>query len=129
VLARRDARRRMYEDLAERAGVDLPPAGVWSLVRISEGLDPVRLGEENDVPADRIAGGLARLHASGLVAHSSPDGTRALTPDGEVVLERLVVARRERLCEHLEGWSPDEHEELARVLTRLARDLVGDGRA
>jgi DNA-binding MarR family transcriptional regulator len=126
VLARRDARKRMYERLAERAGLDLPPAAVWSLVRISDGEDPVRLAQIHGVPADRVAAGLERLETDGLVVEN---GARSLTPAGEAVLERLVKARRERLCEHLEGWSPEQHEELARVLTRLARDLVGDGRA
>jgi DNA-binding MarR family transcriptional regulator len=126
VLARRDARKRMYERLAERAGLDLPPAAVWSLVRISEGEDPVRLAQIHSVPADRVAAGLERLETDGLVVEN---GARSLTPAGEAVLERLVKARRERLCEHLEGWSPEQHEELARVLNRLARDLVGDGRA
>jgi DNA-binding MarR family transcriptional regulator len=129
VLAHRDARRRMYERLAERAGVDLPPAAVWSLVRISEGLDPVRLGQEHGVPADRVAAGIERLHADGLVGRVGGDGARALTPPGEVVLDRLVAARRERLAEHLKGWSPEQHDELARMLTRLARDLVGDAKA
>jgi hypothetical protein len=73
-----------------------------------------------------VAAGLLRLETDGLVAANGP---RTLTPAGEAVLERLVTARRERLSEHLDGWSPEQHEELARVLTRLARELVGDGRA
>jgi DNA-binding MarR family transcriptional regulator len=129
VLARRDARRRMYERLAERAGLDMPPASVWSLVRISEGLDPVELARIHDLPADRVASGIERLESDRLVGRHPASGMRALTPAGEEVLDRLVAARRERLREHLEGWSPDQHEELARVLTRLARDLVGDARA
>jgi DNA-binding MarR family transcriptional regulator/MFS family permease len=132
-LARRDARRRMYSDLAARAGVDLPPAGVWGLVRISEGHDPVVLAQRHDVPMDRVVGGLELLESEGLVGRrpngdGDGEGDLALTADGTATLDRLVAARRERLCEQLEGWSPDEHEELARVLTRLARDLVGDAR-
>jgi DNA-binding MarR family transcriptional regulator len=73
-----------------------------------------------------VAAGLERLETAGLVRRN---GARALTPAGENALERLVKARRERLCEQLDGWSPDQHAELARVLTRLARDLVGDARA
>jgi DNA-binding MarR family transcriptional regulator len=128
VLARRDARRRMYEQLATRAGVDLPPAAVWALVRISEGLDPIELAERHDVPMDRVLGGIERLESDGLVERREQGGPLALTPAGVAVLDRLVAARRERLCEHLEGWSPEQHDELARVLTRLARDLVGDAR-
>jgi hypothetical protein len=36
-------------------------------------------------------------------------------------------ARRERLAEQLDGWSPEEEREVARLLTRLANDLVADG--
>jgi DNA-binding MarR family transcriptional regulator len=128
VLSHRDARRRMYGQLGERAGVDLSPAAVWSLVRISEGRDPVSIGEQYKVPPDRVAAGLDRLHADELVGRTET-GDRALTPAGVEVLDRLVAARRERLCEQLEGWSPDQHEELARTLNRLARDLVGDAPA
>src|SRR4051794_38264163 len=126
ILTRRDARKRLYERLAESAGLDLPPASVWSLARIAEGRDPLRIAEENDGPVDRVRAGIERLSADGLVI--ADNGTRALTPAGDAALAKLVAARRERLCEHLEGWSPDQHEELARVLTRLARDTVGEGR-
>ena len=118
----------MYERLGERAGVDLPPAAVWSLVRISEGRDPVSIGEHYGVPADRVAAGLDRLDSDDLVGRTEA-GDRALTPAGVSVLDRLVAARRERLCEQLEGWSPDQHEDLARTLNRLARDLVGEAPA
>jgi hypothetical protein len=49
-------------------------------------------------------------------------------PDSLAEIERAlaVLSRRERLCEHLDGWSPEQHEELARVLSGLARDLAGD---
>ena len=127
IMVQRDAGRRMYERLAERADVDLPAVAVWSLVRVSEGRDPVSLGERHGVPAERVAAGLERLQAERLVGHTA-EGDRALTQDGVVVLDRLVKARRERLCEHLEGWSPDQHRELALTLDRLARELVGEER-
>jgi EmrB/QacA subfamily drug resistance transporter len=130
VLARRDARRRMYEQLASRADVDLPPAAVWALVRISEGLDPVELAKRHDVPMDRVLGGIEQLESERLVARDGDGegGELALTAVGSTVLDSLVAARRERLSEQLDGWSPEQHDELARVLTRMARDLVGDAR-
>jgi predicted MFS family arabinose efflux permease/DNA-binding MarR family transcriptional regulator len=126
VLTRRDARRRIYERLAESAGLDLPPASVWALARISEGNDPVQLARERGVSVERVEAGVERLADDRLIRRD--DGVRALTPDGQVALEKLVAARRERLCEQLEGWSPEQHDELARMLTRLAGDLVGEGR-
>jgi AAA ATPase domain/Bacterial transcriptional activator domain len=42
------------------------------------------------------------------------------------VIGRLVAARRQALGELLDGWSPEQHEELARMLGRLARKLLQD---
>jgi len=41
-------------------------------------------------------------------------------------MEKLVEARREDLEERLEGWLSEEHEELARLLMRLSRELLPD---
>jgi hypothetical protein len=40
--------------------------------------------------------------------------------------ERLVAARRERLSELLDGWSPEREADLAALLTRLARHIAVD---
>jgi hypothetical protein len=37
-----------------------------------------------------------------------------------------VAARRAGLERLLAGWSPDQHEELAAMLDRLSRALVGE---
>jgi hypothetical protein len=44
------------------------------------------------------------------------------------VLERLVAARRAQLAEAFAEWSPEEHERIALLLNRLARDLVPEAR-
>ena len=49
-----------------------------------------------------------------------------LTAAGRDALDRLVAARRERLAELLDGWSPEREAELAALLTRMARDTVAD---
>ncbi|NED53248.1 EmrB/QacA family drug resistance transporter, partial [Micromonospora aurantiaca] len=54
------------------------------------------------------------------------DGTLAITTSGQGVAERLFAARREGLCRHVDGWEPEEHPELADVLTRLAEASLGD---
>ncbi|MDO8210576.1 MDR family MFS transporter [Conexibacter sp. CPCC 206217] len=153
VLARRDTRRRIYERLAARAGVDLPPASVWLLGRIAEQA-PVTLDQLEDncgVARARLRVALAELEVEQLVeecAHSAPtlldggddagwasDGAHAdalgasplvLTQAGHAVYARLMAARRERLEELLEGWSPEQHDELAGLLTKLADDLAHD---
>jgi EmrB/QacA subfamily drug resistance transporter len=112
-LARRENRWRVYEQLAERAQVDLAADELWLLVRLGEGTDLE--------PADPlIAGALASLRERGLVADGHLDG------EGEAVYGRVLEARRTGLCELLEGWDPDDHEEVRHMLDRLARELVSE---
>jgi DNA-binding IclR family transcriptional regulator len=46
-----------------------------------------------------------------------------LTELGQLDIERLVVARRDSLSELVAEWSPEQHVELAQLLTRLASQL------
>src|SRR3954453_14153888 len=126
VLAQRDTRRKLYESLAREAGIDLAPLEAWSLARIDEGPpgSPAKLGRRIDVEPARIAAAEEELSGRALVARS--DGPLALTGDGHELLDRLVELRRERLGRLLDGWSPEQHEELAGVLRRLARDLCAE---
>lgn len=67
---------------------------------------------------------IAELRDRGYV--EGPADAAALTAAGHDVLDRLVAARRERLGELLEGWSPETEAELAALLSRMARDVVAD---
>lgn len=153
VLARRDTRRGVYERLAARAGVDLPPASVWLLGRIAEQA-PVtadELANRCGIARDRLTVPLAELAVEQLVeecgrgaapiAPGSDDAGWAidgagidsvdrsplvLTAAGRAVYDRLQAARRDRLQELLAGWSPELHTELAGLLNRLADDLAHD---
>jgi hypothetical protein len=119
VLADRDTRRALYRDLASRAGLDLPPLASWTLARLGEDpqVTPAELCERHGVDADLAEAAYAHLVKCGYVE----DGW--LTAAGDDALERLRHARRERLAERLDGWSPEKHEEIGEALTRLARDL------
>jgi EmrB/QacA subfamily drug resistance transporter len=110
-LARRENRWRVYEQLALRAGLDLDPAELWLLAR---------LGERAPVdPADpRLASASASLRGRGLLADAR------LGAEGEAAYRRLLAARRDGLAELLEGWAPEEHDEVRAMLDRLARELV-----
>jgi EmrB/QacA subfamily drug resistance transporter len=129
-LARRDARRRMIELIAERAGVDLPAAACWTLARLAEhppgGMEAVC--ERYQVDYGRIADALAQLEREGLVRANGVPSEYILTPAGEETLARLVRARRERLAEQLSGWSPEQEAELAQLLSQLARETVADAK-
>ena len=112
-LARRENRWRVYEDVAQEAEVDLEPAELWLLAR---------LGEDVAVDLDdpRLAAAGASLRERGLVE----DGR--LRAEGEAVYGRVLGVRRQRLAELLEGWRPEEHDEVRAMLDELAREFVAE---
>jgi len=126
VLARRDVRRRLYEELAREAGIDLAPLEAWTLARISEGAaGPVEeLAARIDVEPGRVTAAAGSLAERGLVAASN--GWYAATPAGDELVERLVTLRRKRLADRLTDCTPEQQEQFAQVLNRLARDLLAE---
>jgi EmrB/QacA subfamily drug resistance transporter len=126
-LDERDARGRMYERLAERAGVDLDPLECWALARANESPDvvPQDLAERHHVDPARVAAACSSLLRRGMLANGG--GVR-LTPEGRIALDRLLAARQEALAEHLADWSPEQREELVQLLRRLAGDLPAPAR-
>jgi hypothetical protein len=120
----REGRRRMVEQIAARAGVDLPPAAAWLIVRLHENpaADVQALCEQFEIPAEVGEAALSELLQRGLIRDGA--GVREVTAWGEAAAERLIEERRAtlaRLCEH---WDPDLHPDLAGVVHRLARDLA-----
>jgi EmrB/QacA subfamily drug resistance transporter len=112
-LARRENHWRVYRRLAERAEIDLDPTELWLLVRLGEG-NAVDLGDPRLVVAH------ASLRDRGLVDDAFLGG------DGRLVFMRVVEARRQGLAELLDGWEPEEHDEVRTMLDRLARELVAE---
>jgi EmrB/QacA subfamily drug resistance transporter len=125
-LARRDSRERILERLCERAGLELTARQCWVLGRVGEHgpTDAFAIADRHSVDAARVAARLSELRDLGYV--EGPSEAIVLSDAGRDALERLVAARRERLAELLDGWSPESEAELAALLTRLARDVVVD---
>jgi hypothetical protein len=126
-VAGREGRRRIVEQLAERAGVDLSPAACWLAVRLHEDPDAdiPALAEQFDIPAEVADAALFELTTKGMV--SAPDEGGAghpTTAAGEEAVGRLIEERRASLCRLLDGWSPEQYPDLAALLTRLARELA-----
>jgi EmrB/QacA subfamily drug resistance transporter len=126
ILSRRDSRARILEQLRERAGVELTAGQCWVFARVGENepTDAFGLAAAHGVDAARVAARLQELRELDYV--QGPAEAIVLTDAGRDALERLVAARRERLAELLDGWSPESEAELAALLTRMARDVVAD---
>jgi EmrB/QacA subfamily drug resistance transporter len=127
VIVGRDGRRQLVQRLAERAGVELGPAACWLVVRLHDdpNADIDALCRDFDLPEEVGERALGELVSAGMVALNG-SGEREVTPAGEESAERLIAERRaslERLCE---GWAPEQHADLAGLLTRLAHELTGD---
>lgn len=132
VLASRDSKERIYRRLAARAGVDLDPLSCWLLFRIQEQAPVLEenLAERLQVPIDRLTPCIERLTQNGLVSETSQaDGHAAgqlqLMVAGQQTFDKLSRAYHDSLAELLEGWSPEQEEELAMLLRRVTTNLLG----
>ena len=112
-LARRENRWRVYDQLARRSGIRLDPTELWVVARLGE-------GTEIDLTDPRLAAAAVTLADRGLVE----DGR--LANEGTAVYGLVLAARREGLSELLEGWEPEQHDEVRAMLDRLARELVAE---
>ena len=86
------------------------------------------------MPIDRLAPSIERLTLNGLVTLTSQaDGQVAeqlqLTTAGQQVLDKLSAAYHDSLTELLDGWSPEQEEELAMLLRRMVTKLLSEDRS
>jgi EmrB/QacA subfamily drug resistance transporter len=131
VVLGRERRRQLVERMAERAGVDLSAAASWLIVRLHESpaADIPALCAEFDIPVEAGERGLQELLDRGLITVTAGENgapLRTPTPEGAELAERLIAERRATLARLCEGWSPDEHPDLAGLLTRMARELAAE---
>ncbi len=134
VLVGREGRRRLVEQLADRAGVRLSAAACWLIVRLDEdpGADVAALCRSFDIPAEVGERALLELEQQALLVNTAPEASRGdgaslareLTPAGRDTAQKLVAERRASLARLCEGWAPEQHPDLAGLLTRLANELA-----
>jgi EmrB/QacA subfamily drug resistance transporter len=128
VVLGREGRKRLIEGVVQRAGLDLSPAEAWLLVRLHE--DPQAdlggLSASFDVPLEVTQRAFVELERRRLV-QAGGDGVRSLSPEAPEIVERLIAERRASLARLLDGWSPEQYDDLAQLLTRLAHELVREG--
>jgi DNA-binding MarR family transcriptional regulator len=125
-LAGADIRRRGYERLAVLAGLDLPAGSCWVLTRLAKqgAVAGEELARQAGVGVDQGRPYVDRLVADGMVVRSP--NVLELTGAGHTAADRLFAARRDGLRELLADWSPEQHAELADLLTKLSRAILGE---
>ncbi|HEY4427423.1 MAG TPA: MFS transporter [Solirubrobacteraceae bacterium] len=126
---RREKARELVARMAARAGLDLSPAACWLLARLSERDCPEipALAERAGVASGTLVEAREELVRLELIAPAT--GRRSayeLTAGGGLALRRLTATGEEHLSEKLHGWRPEEHEELTRLISTLAREFFID---
>ncbi len=129
-MSSRENRAELYQTLAQRAGIDLPPRSVWLLYRLSEqpACSVGEVAERLKVDPAVIQPGVDGLTSAGMIEerHRGAECDLHLTPAGSTALQKLTEARRSGLTELLEGWNPQEHPEVIEMVKDLAHALLAD---
>ncbi|MFI9718497.1 DHA2 family efflux MFS transporter permease subunit [Streptomyces sp. NPDC052396] len=126
LLSSREGRKKIYQDIIERARLDLLPAAGWMLVRIRRygAVEPALLAERVDVPLRAITEADRQLESRGLVIR---EGLQiSLTEEGARQAELLLRAREESLAELLgDWWTADRPQDLDALVKELCQELSG----
>jgi DNA-binding MarR family transcriptional regulator len=125
-LLQREERQRVYDALVNHSGVEITPPEGWVLNRIGERASPhsaPELAVELHVPPKQLREPLAALTQRGYITTDSGEMLE-LTESGRAAREQLIAAGRAELCRLLDGWRPEEDEDMQPVLRRLAGALV-----
>jgi len=131
-LSDRAVQRQHIEQIVARAGETLTPLAAWLLTRLERdpGRDPLTVGHERGIAADRVRLALEELRRRDLIEARDGGGPAlpafALTAAGCDVLDRLVRARRAHLSELAADWDSGRNPDLAAFLTQAAERVVPD---
>ncbi|MFJ8250942.1 DHA2 family efflux MFS transporter permease subunit [Streptomyces sp. NPDC094466] len=129
VLATREGRREIYEEITARAGYDLLPAASWLLLRIKRHgtVEPARLAETAPVPLHVITDAARQVEERGLARREGPQ--MILTDSGAEAVVRLSQAREDSLAELLgDWWGPERPTDLIRLVSELTAEVSGSTR-
>ncbi|MFJ9886412.1 DHA2 family efflux MFS transporter permease subunit [Streptomyces sp. NPDC091287] len=129
VLATREGRREIYEEITARAGYDLLPAASWLLLRIKRHgtVEPARLAETAPVPLHVITDAARQVEERGLARREGLQ--MILTDTGAEAVVRLSQAREDSLAELLgDWWGPERPTDLVKLVSELTAEVSGSTR-
>ncbi len=126
-LNSRERRHELYGELVGEAAIDLSPPAGWMLIRVGEhpGDTRARLAGRLRISVDDLDERMSELVSAGYV--EPLNGALlplALTEAGNAAHDRLFAARQKRIQRFLEGWDPEAHPELLRLLSRFTHELA-----
>ncbi len=126
-LLAHEHRWRLYADLAQRAELDLPAPELWMLARLSERTPRTAqsLSDDLKVPVASLTGPLNSL-CQRHIAQRDAAGYLQLTPGGNLMRDRMLLARRKGVEELIARWEPDKHPEVLALVNRMADSLMRD---
>jgi EmrB/QacA subfamily drug resistance transporter len=126
-LLAHENRWRVYADLAERAQLNLPPPELWMLARLSERTPRTAqsLSDDLNVPLASLTSPLDSL-CERHIAQRDTAGNLQLTPGGNLMRDRMLLARRKGVEELIARWEPDKHPEVLALVNRMADSLMRD---
>ena len=110
-----------YGRAIDRSGLDISVPQAYGLFRLHHAgpISEEEICRRNKFSVAEIRPKLDAMVASGRISKGT-DGLIRLTPEGDVVIQKLTSARLALLNEKLEGWSPEQHADLVAMLTELA---------
>ncbi|WP_103531810.1 MDR family MFS transporter [Streptomyces sp. SM11] len=126
VLATREGRREIYEEITARAGYDLLPAASWLLLRIKRHgtVEPARLAETAPVPLHVITDAARQVEERGLARREGLQ--MILTDAGAEAVVHLSQAREDSLAELLgDWWGPERPTDLVNLVSELTAEVSG----
>ncbi|HWF82578.1 MAG TPA: MFS transporter [Streptosporangiaceae bacterium] len=128
VLLGRERRREIYGGLVAAAGLALSPRAGWMLLRVGEHRGDSRavLAQRLSISVDNLDGRLAELVTAGYVAPlaAEPERQAELTEAGESANAKLFAARQVRVARELDGWQPERHAALLKLLGEITHELA-----
>jgi DNA-binding MarR family transcriptional regulator len=130
-LARRLKQARLHDFLLKQAGVDLDQAGLAILYALDAAKTSLRvtdLAERLGIDAPAVTRKAQRLERLGLVSRGSDAADAracrlSLSPDGQQVISRFLLARHEWLAMLLADWPAADRREFGRLIAQFASGI------
>ncbi|MEV0599532.1 MDR family MFS transporter [Streptomyces sp. NPDC050315] len=121
-----EGRKKLYESITARAGLDLKPAASWMVLRMNRygSVEPAVLAERSAVPLGVISEATRQLEERGLAEREGMP--MVLTEAGRRAAHRLAAARQEALADLLgDWWTKDRPTDLTELVRQLTAEMGG----